>query len=175
MRAVTGWLAPILIGLVLVVLLHAFVVQTYSIPSGSMEPTLQVGDRIAVNKLSYDFHRVHRGDIIVFRRPPAEHCQAGVTFADLVKRVIGLPGETISSSNGQVLINGRPLAEPWLPPNDPLGKPIAPITLPPHEYYVLGDNRADSCDSRYWGPVARNLIVGKVDLRFWPLSRFHLF
>jgi signal peptidase I len=115
------WLRETLIVAVIAVLiamvLRTFVVQTYFIPSGSMIPTLQVGNRIVVDKLAYAFHGVHRGDIVVFARPPheEERC-AGKSVADLVKRVVGLPGETISlSGHGAVVINGRRLRETWLP------------------------------------------------------------
>jgi signal peptidase I len=117
---------------------------------------------------------LHAGDIVVFARPPAENC-GGPPVPDLVKRVVGLPGQRISSRGNTVLINGKPLAEPWLPRPDPLVKPITPITIPRNDYYVMGDNRAQSCDSRYWGPVPRSLIVGKVVAIFWPLSRLHWF
>ena len=115
----TRWIVE-LVGIVvaailIAVLLRAFVVATYSIPSGSMEPTLQIGDRIMVNKLSYDLHGVDRGNIVVFTTPPNEDC-AGPPVADLVKRVIGLPGEIISLEDGNVYINGRLLPEPFLPP-----------------------------------------------------------
>jgi signal peptidase I len=162
------------VALVVALVLRAFVIQTFYIPSGSMEPTLQVGDRIVVDKLSYHLHGVGRGDIVVFQRPPNEDC-GGPVVNDLVKRVIGLPGERISSRGNTVLINGKPLAEPWLPKGTMLGHPITPMVVPPGNYYVLGDNRNASCDSRYWGPVPRSLIVGKVVLRVWPLSQFHFF
>lgn len=162
------------VAIVVAIVLRTFVLQTYYVPSQSMEPTIMVGDRIVVDKLSYHLHAIHRGDIIVFARPPAEDC-GGPPVPDLVKRVIGLPGERISSRGNTVLINGKPLAEPWLPKNDPLGKPITPQTVPPNDYFVMGDNRAQSCDSRYWGPVPRSLIVGKVVAIFWPLSRLHWF
>jgi signal peptidase I len=149
-----------------------------------MEPTLQVGDRIVVNKLSYDLHGVDRGNIIVFSTPPKEDC-AGPPVSDLVKRVIGLPGETISLSAGRVYINGHVLPEPWLPAAvrtetypGPSQEPYAlhnPYRIPSGDVYVMGDNRTFSCDSRYWGPVAESTIVGKVDLRIWPLSRIGLF
>jgi signal peptidase I len=174
----------VVVALVVAFLLRTFVIATYSIPSGSMEPTLQVGDRIVVNKLSYHLHGVDRGNIIVFSTPPTEDC-AGPPVADLVKRVIGLPGETISLSGGNVFINGRPLAEPWLPSSEhgvthpgPSTKPYAlhhPYRIPSGDVYVMGDNRTLSCDSRYWGPVAESTIVGKVDLRIWPLSRLGFF
>jgi len=164
----------LLVALLVAVLLRAFVLQTYYVPSPSMAPTIEPGDRIVVDKLSYHIHSVNRGDIVVFARPPAEHC-GSAPVPDLVKRVIGLPGERISSAGNQVLINGKAIAEPWLPKPDPLGKPIPPETIPTNDYYVLGDNRADSCDSRYWGPVPRSLIVGKVVAIFWPLSHLHWF
>src|SRR5580704_3905587 len=104
----------VVVALAIALGLRAFVIGTYSIPSGSMEPTLNINDRIVVDKLSYHLHAVHRGDIIVFATPKDEHC-AGPPVADLVKRVIGLPGETISLSGGQVYINHKLLPEPWLP------------------------------------------------------------
>jgi len=164
----------VLVAALLAVVLRTFVVQTFFIPSGSMEPTLQIGDRILVDKLAYHLHGIDRGDIVVFARPPAENC-GGTPVNDLVKRVIGLPGERVSSRANTVLINGRPLAEPWLAKGTLLGKAITPTVVPANTYFVLGDNRVASCDSRYWGPVPRSLIVGKVDVLVWPLSRFHIF
>jgi signal peptidase I len=174
----------VVVAVVVAFLLRTFVIATYSIPSGSMEPTLQVGDRIVVNKLSYDVHGVDRGNIIVFSTPPKEDC-AGPPVADLVKRVIGLPGETVSLSGGNVFINGRVLKQPWLPASEqgrtyPGPSPEAyslhrPYRVPQGHVYVMGDNRTLSCDSRYWGPISESTIVGKVDLRIWPLSRVGLF
>ena len=174
----------VVVALVVAFLLRTFVIATYSIPSGSMEPTLQVGDRIVVNKLSYDLHGVDRGNIIVFSTPPEEDC-AGPPVADLVKRVIGLPDETISVSGGNVFINGHLLAEPWLPASEqgrtypgPSTAGYAlhhPFRIPSGDVFVMGDNRTLSCDSRYWGPISESTIVGKVDVRIWPLSRLGLF
>jgi signal peptidase I len=175
----------VLVAVGVAVLLRTFVVQTFSIPSGSMMPTLDIGDRIVVDKLAYDLHGVGRGDIVVFSRPPAENC-AGPPVADLVKRVIGLPGETISlSGHGYVLINGKRLNETWLPKAvqgttypGPTGHPYSldhPYKIPSGDYFMMGDNRGDSCDSRFWGPISKSLIVGKVDVRLWPLTRFHFF
>ena len=183
-RWVIELVVVIVVALVVAFLLRTYVIATYSIPSGSMEPTLQVGDRIVVDKLSYHLHGVGRGNIIVFSTPPTEDC-AGPPVANLVKRVIGLPGETISLSGGLVLIDGRVIAEPWLPASEK-GKTYAgpspaayslhhPFRVPPGDVYVMGDNRTLSCDSRYWGPVKESTIVGKVDLRIWPLSRLGIF
>ncbi len=174
----------VVIAVLVAVLLRAFVVQTFFIPSGSMEPTLQIGDRILVNKLSYHLHGVDRGDIVVFSRPPTENC-GGPAVNDLVKRVIGLPGNVISVSGGYVYVNGKRLDESWLPSSEqgvtvagPAGNSwdlVRPYKVPANDYFVMGDNRTDSCDSRYWGPISRSLIVGKVEVRVWPLSSLHFF
>jgi signal peptidase I len=183
-RWVLELVGVVAVALVIAVLLRTFVVATYSIPSGSMEPTLQIGDRIVVDKLSYHLHGVETGNIIVFATPPNEDC-AGPPVANLVKRVIGLPGQTISLSGGQVYVDGKLLAEPWLPPSvrdetypGPSSQPYAlhhAFRIPTGDVYVMGDNRPQSCDSRYWGPVLESTIVGKVDLRIWPLSRLDWF
>ncbi len=174
----------VVVAVLVAVLLRAFVVQTFFIPSGSMEPTLQIGDRILVNKLSYHLHGVDRGDIVVFSRPPTENC-GGPEVNDLVKRVIGLPGDVVSLSGGYVYIDGKRLDESWLPASEQAitvpgppgnGSNLArPYKVPTNDYFVMGDNRTDSCDSRYWGPISKSLIVGKVELRVWPLSSLHIF
>ncbi len=172
------------VSLIIAVLLRLFVFQTFYTPSGSMEPTIQIGDRIVVNKLAYDFGAIHRGDIVVFTRPPAESC-GGTRVGDLVKRVVGLPGETISLSHGDVYIDGKRLNEQWLPLSERDTSSAGPpgtlysledaYVIPPHDYFVMGDNRTDSCDSRYWGPVAGHTIVGKVAVLIWPVSRLRFF
>jgi signal peptidase I len=132
-----------------------------------MEPTLKVGDRVLVNKLSYDFHSVHRGDIVVFNKPPNDY-SPGVK--DLIKRVIGLPGETIAAQGGQIDINGHPLHEPWLP-RGVYTQNFGPVQIPKGEYFMMGDNRGDSADSRVFGPVTSRLFIGRAFVRVWPLSR----
>jgi signal peptidase I len=170
-RVVLEWVAVAVAALLVAFLVRTYVVQTFYIPSASMEPTLQIGDRIIVSKLSYDFHAVHRGDIVVFHAPPKESTVcADPEVKDLVKRVIGLPGETISSRGNTVLINGKPLAEPWFPAVD-LGPPIRTQVIPKDQYFVMGDNRPNSCDSRMWGTLPGANIIGHVVLRVWPLSR----
>jgi signal peptidase I len=177
-RWVIEWAIILMAVLLFTVLLRTYVVQSFYIPSPSMVPTLAVGDRIMVNKLSYDLHGVHRGDIVVFKRPPLEEQD----FPDLVKRVIGLPGETISSHDGHVYINGKLLPEPWLPPGEAsytgalpddqhqqFNLP-GPVKIPAGEYFVMGDNRTDSEDSRYFGPIPEGLIVGRAVAVVWPLS-----
>ena len=173
LRVVIEWAVIILVVFGAAVLVRAFVFQTYYIPSGSMEPTLQIGDRILVDKLSYHLHAVHRGDIVVFRRPPTETADL---VPDLVKRVIGLPGETISGQGGNVYINGKLLPEPWLPQIDKdTTSNFGPIKIPQGDYFVMGDNRTVSYDSRAWGPLPRSYIVGRVVMRIWPVSRINFF
>jgi len=151
-------------------LVRTFAFQTFWIPSASMVPTLGVYDRVLVQKAFFSWRDVREGEIVVFSHPPLDNCP-GPEDGDLVKRVIALPGQTIYSSGNSIYINGRLLAEPYLPQYDPLGPPIAssqhPYQVPPGEFYVLGDNRADSCDSRYWGPLKGSSIIGKVVLTFW--------
>jgi signal peptidase I len=152
------------------VLLRTYACQTFFIPSASMVPTLAVYDRILVQKAFFDWHDVRAGDIVVFSHPPLDRCP-GPSTGDLVKRVIALPGQTIYSAGNTIYINGHVLAESFLPAYDPLGPPIAssqhPYHVPPSEFYVLGDNRADSCDSRYWGPIKGSTIIGKAILIIW--------
>lgn len=178
-RAVIEWGIILLVVVLSTVVLRTFVVQSFYIPSGSMLPTLQIGDRIIVDKLSYRFHDPQRGDIVVFARPPLED----QLYTDLVKRVVGLPGETISSKNGAVYINGKQLREPWLPPgpqsytgaltggdaHQQFDLP-GPVKIPPGEYYVMGDNRRNSEDSRFFGPIPKSLIVGRAVAVVWPLG-----
>jgi signal peptidase I len=173
-RVLVETAVTILIAVLLAGLVRAFVFQTFWIPSSSMVPTLGVYDRIVVQKAFFTWHDIHEGDIVVFSHPPRDHCP-GPPKADLVKRVIALPGQTIYSSGNTIYVNGRVLAEPYLPHDDPLGPAIAssrhPYRVPPGEFYVLGDNRANSCDSRFWGPVRGSTIVGKVVLVWWHNGR----
>jgi signal peptidase I len=146
-----------------------------------MKPTLNVGDRVLVNKVSYRLHDVNRGDIVVFETPPKAK-DANGDIKDLVKRVIALPGESFSTQNGGVLINGRPLREPYLQkgvqtcaPNTGAscsnGEGDIPATkIPAGDILVLGDNRPASKDSRFFGPIKESSIVGRVFLRIWPLN-----
>ena len=170
-RAGLEWVAVIVVAVLAAFLVRTFVFQTFYIPSGSMEPTLQIGDRIIVSKLSYDIHGVHRGDIVVFHAPPREASVcADPSVQDLVKRVIGLPGETIASVGNTILINGKPIAQPWFPAT-PLGPPIPLTKIPANSYYMLGDNRTDSCDSRMWGTLPGGNIIGHVIFKIWPISQ----
>jgi len=183
-RALVEWVVIVVIALVAALVIKTFAIQAFYIPSGSMEPTLVPGDRVLVNKLSYDFHPVHEGDIIVFRRPPHD-TTPGVQ--DLIKRVIGLPGQTIHVANCRVYINGKQLAQPYLPagwqnpsseycttwPTSGCSGPCLPnpYKVPKGYYFMMGDNRQDSYDSRYWGPLPASYIVGRAFVRIWPVNR----
>jgi signal peptidase I len=173
------WLAVVVVAVLVAAGLRAFVVQAFFVPSGSMLPTLQIGDRIIVLKVGYS---IHRGDIVVFRRTPADTSTAD---ADLVKRVVGLPGETISSRGDTVLIDGKAIKQPWLPP---LGEQdgvdcaqsaldIPRTRIPANNYFMMGDCRGDSDDSRVWGTVPSSYIVGKVIVIVWRFGHpyFHWF
>jgi signal peptidase I len=182
-RHLIEWVVVVAVAVLIAGGLRAFVVQAFFVPSGSMLPTLQIGDRILVLKTGYT---IHRGDIIVFRRTPAD---TSTSDSDLVKRVVGLPGETISSRGDTVLIDGKPIEEPWLPP---LGEQVTqqgdvdcaqsafeiPTTkIPANHYFMMGDCRGDSVDSRVWGTVPASYIVGKVVVIVWRFGHpyFHWF
>jgi signal peptidase I len=167
-RAAIEWTIIIIVAVLVSFLLRTFAFQTFYIPSGSMEPTLQIGDRIIVNKLSVTLGHINIGDIVVFKAPPAENCGEPVT--DLVKRVIGLPGDHLTSKGNTIYVNGTALKENW-PHSEPLGQAIGKITVPKGQYFMMGDNHSDSCDSRMWGTVPRSDIIGKAFVRIWPLSR----
>ncbi len=162
----------IVASLVIATILRVFIVQSFYIPSGSMIPTLKVNDRILVSKLNLAIFGVRRGDIVVFRRPPADKVDPNIQ--DLVKRVIGLPGDTISAKNGVVYINGQPLSESYLPKNDPTYN-LAPTKVPSGDYFMMGDNRTDSYDSRFFGPVAGSYFVGQVIMIYYPFSHMAFF
>ena len=165
----------VVMGVLLTLLVRTFAFQTFFVPSSSMVPTLQVNDRILVQKAFFSWHDVRTGDIVVFSHPPLDRCP-GPAGDDLVKRVIALPGQTIYSSGNNIYVNGHLLSEPYLPRYDPLGPAIPnatkqhPYRVPAGDFYVLGDNRAISCDSRYWGPITGSSIVGKAILVWWQNS-----
>ncbi len=175
-RAAREWAIVIVIALTVAIVVRAFVIAPFYIPSDSMYDTLATHDRILVNKLSYHLHPVRRGDVIVFTRP------AGVDFGndkveDLIKRVIGLPGDTISIANCVVVVNGQVLDEPYTDGQctEPAGRAVDPdadgtFSVPPGGYFVMGDNRRpqQSYDSRFWGFVDKKLIIGRAFVVIWP-------
>jgi signal peptidase I len=169
-RVVAEWMVIISLALGVALLVRHFVVQTFSIPSPSMYPTLKVKDRLLVEKLAYQYRDVRRGEIIVFKTPKNVQVRNNDKIEDFVKRVVGLPGETVEIKSNVVLINGKPLNEPYLPKGTVTGNDQR-IVIPVDEYFVMGDNRGDSFDSRGWGTVPRSMIVGRVLFRVYPLTR----
>jgi signal peptidase I len=186
----------IIMSLILAILIKTFLIQAFYIPSGSMKDTLQINDRVLVSKVPYYFHDPQEGDVIVFSEPdPGKAVQRGVVDGffhwliqgigfqkpdnqDFIKRVIGLPGDTVVGRNGKVFVNGEPLDEPYVKGTT---APFDKVTVPPHMYFVLGDNREESQDSRFGlgviadpknmpgvGFIPRDKIIGKAWVIVWP-------
>jgi signal peptidase I len=182
---VREWAESIVIAVVIALFIRTFILQAFKIPSGSMIPTFEIGDRIFVNKFLYgarmpfaDFRlpavrQPKRGDIIVFLSPEKPH-------KDFVKRLIAMEGETVEIKEGKVYVDSKPIDDP------PSGKAVcyynrgdygaenAPLVVPKESYYVLGDNSASSRDSRYWGFVPKKNLIGKVVFLYWPLHRIRV-
>jgi len=150
----------LIIAVLLALVIRTFIVQAFKIPSGSMLPTLQIGDHILVNKFLYYFQPIQRGDIIVFKFPQDE-------TRDFIKRVIGLPGDTVEIRDTQVLVNGTPLDEPYAVYGEwPVGRfgereKLGPIVVPNDRLFMMGDNRDHSMDSRVWGFLDVHKVKGK--------------
>jgi signal peptidase I len=155
------------LSLVLAFGLRTFVAQGVYVSSGSMLPTLEVNDRLMIDKLSYHWSNPQRGDIIVFS--PTQELKRQHFQDTFIKRVIGLPGEKVEIKGGRVYINNRLLGEKYIA--EELASQWGPMTVPPNSYLVMGDNRDNSYDSRYWGFVPRENIIGKAVLRFWSPER----
>lgn len=157
------------IALVIAIFLRIFVAEPRFIPSNSMEPTLHIGDRILVEKISYRLHPPHVGDIIVFE-PPPQLREYGYTHKQaFIKRIVATPGETVTVENQQVFVDGQPLRERYI--LEPPEYIMRAITVPPDTVFVMGDNRNDSNDSHVWGVLPQSNIIGAARFRFWPLSR----
>ena len=189
-RVALDWIVTIAGAVAIVLAIKAWVVNPYRIPSSSMEPTLHCAqpglgceasggifsgsDRVLANRLVYRFRSPHRGEIIVFNTPPAASaaCGEGGTF---VKRLIGLPGDTVhEDASGFIWINGKKLKEPYIKPDrraQDLDDRNRTWHVPKGQYFFMGDNRGQSCDSRRWGSVPRKDIIGKVFFIYWPPGR----
>jgi signal peptidase I len=189
-RTLVDWAITIAVAVGFVLVFQVEVAKPYRIPSASMEPTLHCArptdgclgahdDRVIANRLAYVFGSPRRGQVVVFKAPqPASACgreDGGSTF---VKRLIGLPGDVVrEDSRGHIWVNGRKLDEPYVP----LGERTADVQyrnhvwrVPKSEYFMLGDNRGNSCDSRVWGAVPRSDLVGPVVVTYWPPSRWSI-
>jgi signal peptidase I len=178
----------VVLAILLAVLFKTFLVQAFYIPSGSMEPTLDISDRVLVEKVSYRFGDVKDGDVIVFVHDlpgvePESGNPIGRFFSDLgqavgvappssrdfIKRVMGTPGDRISCRQGRLYRNGQPVSEPYLAPGTTTEN-CTPVTVPSGKLYVMGDNRNNSEDSRTFGPIDRSTVVGRAFVRIWPFS-----
>lgn len=173
-RAVIETVIGLLVALILALGVRAFAFQVFFVPSGSMEPTLQVGDRIVVDKFLFDYHSLRAGQIIVFKTPARAKADCATDDGDLVKRVVAVGGEWIWSNGNSVYVSNspdpkgvKPQPEPYLPKDTSLGSPIPRQQVPRNDVFVLGDNRAVSCDSRVWGPLPGKSVVGTVVAIVW--------
>ncbi len=162
------------IGLSIFLVVYLFFMQPHQVNGQSMVPNFHNADYVLTDKISYRFSQPERGQVVVFHAPPAAHCPTG-TGCDFIKRVIGLPGEQLTVKDCHYYINGRLLPEPYIPRDfcTKRGKFTAngPITLGADEYFVSGDNRPYSSDSRAWGPIKPTAIVGRVFFVYWPMDR----
>ncbi|WP_019240414.1 MULTISPECIES: signal peptidase I [Bacillus] len=171
------WLKAGVLGIILILFIRTFIFSSYDVDGISMQPTLQDGDKLIVNKLSYEFSSFSRFDVIVFHHSSDE---------DFVKRVIGLPGDSIQYEDDQLIVNGKKIEEPFLPKKHHLllgQKETGDFSLkeitgkdrvPDNCLFVMGDNRLGSFDSRHFGFVSMDQVVGKVNVRYWPLDEFYI-
>jgi signal peptidase I len=183
-RITIDWLVTIVGAIAIVLAIKAWVVNPYRIPSSSMEPTLHCAkpgpdceanysDRVLACRFCYHLWSPRRGDIIVFKTPQLAdvRCGAGGTF---VKRLIGLPGDRWEERNGYVYIDGKRLNEPYIQPDRRDDRTIAPEKIPKDHFFMMGDNRQSSCDSRSWGTVPKQNLIGKVFATYWPPNRISI-
>lgn len=168
-RTLVEWAAVIGCGVLIALAAQAFLVQAFWIPSPSMAPTLEVGDRVLVNKLSYRTHDVNRGDLVVFERPPQASTGADGEIKDLIKRVVAVGGDTIEGRDGVVYVNGERIDEPYLVPGTPTEN-LDRQEIPDGHVFVMGDNRLNSEDSRVFGAIDEDTIVGRAFVKVLPLT-----
>lgn len=157
------WLRDLILSVLLAFIVIVFLYQPVQVEGTSMVPRLENHERIFINKFVYRFRPIERGDVVVFRYPldPSK---------SYIKRVIGLPGDVVTIKDGRVLVNGRPLREPYVPAQYRDDQSYPPMRIEPNHYFVLGDHRNSSNDSREWGTVARQYIYGKAVFVYWPLN-----
>ncbi|HEX4746838.1 MAG TPA: signal peptidase I [Gaiellaceae bacterium] len=182
-RTILDWIVTLAVAVVFVLAVQAEVAKPYRIPTPSMEPTLhcarpaencegRFSDRVIANRLAYRFRDPERGDIVVFEAPAtADRCGLNDGGSTFVKRIIGLPGEVVSERDGVIHIDGKRLVEPYVTPSRRGHATHAWPRVGPGQYFVLGDNRTLSCDSRAWGTVPRDNLIGPVTITYWPPRR----
>ena len=158
------------IALVLSLLIRMFVAEPRYIPSDSMIPTLEIGDRLVVEKVSYHLHPPEAGDIVVFIPPKPLQIQGYTTQQAFIKRIVAQPGQSVEVRNGTVYVDNRPLQEDYIA--EPPAYTWGPERVPADHYFVMGDNRNDSNDSHIWGFLPQQNIIGHAAFRFWPLDRW---
>jgi len=164
LKSAVEWVIIIAVAFVLSIVIRNYAIDTRIVPTSSMVPTIQEQDRLVVDRLFYKFDKIDRGDIIVFEAPKELKEEK-----DLVKRVIGLPGEKVQVTNGKVYINDKALYEPYI--KEPPQYEYGPVTVPDNSYLMLGDNRNMSKDSHVWGFVDADSILGRVWFRYWPFGK----
>jgi signal peptidase I len=169
-RNLIEWIAVLGGAFIVALVIKTFLLQAFFIPSASMETTLLKNDRILVNKLSYRLHDINHGDIVVFERPPSEPVS---DIKDLIKRVVAVAGDTVEARNGSLFLNGQLVIEPYLD-EGVVTTDFGPITVPSDHLFVMGDNRGDSRDSRVFGPIDEELVIGRAFVRVWPYDRLGL-
>lgn len=169
-RNLLEWVAIVAGALLVALVVKTFLIQAFFIPSLSMYSTLDEGDRVLVNKLSYRFGDIERGDIVVFERPDNLPESA---IKDLIKRVVGLPGDVLESKGGRVYVNGKVLEEGYLDEGQTTSN-LDRLEVPEGHIFVMGDNRTNSEDSRVFGPIDDDLVVGRAFVRVWPLTDLDL-
>jgi len=157
------WLRDLILSLLLAFVVIFFLYQPVQVEGTSMEPRLRHQERLFINKFAYHFEPIERGDIVVFSYPKD-------TAKSYIKRVVGLPGEWVTVANGRALVDGKPLKEPYLRRPFVDEGSFPPVHVGPNEYYVLGDHRESSNDSRIWGTVNRKYIYGKAVFVYWPFA-----
>jgi signal peptidase I len=183
-RIALDWILTIAGAVGIVIAIKFYVVNPYRIPSSSMEPTLhcarpgmgceaRFSDRVLADRLIYHFRDPKRGEIVVFNTPKSAE-QHGCGGGVFVKRIIGLPGDVWSERNGFVYIDGKKLNEPYIKPERRDHQTKGPIKIGKDQYFMMGDNRASSCDSRVWGTVPRHLLIGEVFFTYWPPTRISI-
>ncbi|MGB5973521.1 MAG: signal peptidase I, partial [Nodosilinea sp.] len=163
-----GNLRVLAIALAIALTVRVLIAEPRYIPSNSMDPTLHIGDRLLVDKVSYRWQAPRRGDVVVFAPPPELTRLGYKTRQAFIKRVVGEPGQTIEVAQGQVVIDGQPLQESYI--LEPPAYTLAPVVVPPGQVFVMGDNRNDSNDSHVWGGLPQQNIIGRARFRFWPLD-----
>jgi signal peptidase I len=182
-RTLLDWLVTIAVAVAFVLAFQATVAKPYVVPTPSMEPTLhcatpgdfcegRFSDRVIANRLAYRFRDPERGDIVVFKAPAAaDRCGLSDAGSAFVKRIIGLPGQVVSERKGVIHINGDRLIEPYVARSRRGREDGSWPRVAPDHYFVLGDNRTQSCDSRTWGTVPRDSMIGPAMLTYWPPTR----